>query len=332
MLSLLRRLIACACAAVGFVAMAALLHRAVPLRVPEVTPKLDYLKAHLGDFDTVFIGSSRIYHGVSPRVFDAAMAARGKPTRSFNLAIDGMMPPESLHMARTLLELRPPSLRRLFLEVSTLHDMPEINSLTVRNVYWQDLSSLAYGFRRAPVDYHNREGKYRWPAAREDMAAALVLFARNQFNIGRMIPAPDPAVQPQDPARALGPDMDGFLPELHPLTPAARAKLEQALAAVLNGTAKPHPKDPLNTEGFIRIRDLLESHGVELVLMAAPVTTRDFHAKQDAPPGPRLLAFDDPARFPELYTPEHRFDYDHLNGEGALIFSRELAQAYLAEK
>ncbi len=160
---LVRRLFLCAIAMGGFATMAALLHRVAPLRVPEVTPKLDYLKAHLGEYDTVFIGSSRIYHGVSPRAFDAVMAAAGRPARAFNLAIDGMMPPESLHMARTLLAMRPPRLSRLFIEVSSSREIPELSTLTVRDVYWQDLGTFEHWLQRAPVDYSTLKGKYRWP-------------------------------------------------------------------------------------------------------------------------------------------------------------------------
>ncbi len=66
--------------------MAALLHSALPLRVAEVTPKLRYLETHRADFDTVFIGSSRIYHGVSPGVFDAATAGPPAPSISASMA------------------------------------------------------------------------------------------------------------------------------------------------------------------------------------------------------------------------------------------------------
>ena len=54
--------------------------------------------------------------------------------------------------------------------------------------------------------------------------------------------------------------------------------------------------------------------------MAPPVPGRTF-----APlPGEDLvfLDFSDPARFPELFAPEHRQDSGHLNARGAEIYSR----------
>jgi len=330
----LRRLILCACAAAGFIGIAILLHHLAPLRVPEVTPKLSYLQSHLADFDTVFIGSSRIYHGFSPRLFDAATAAAGKPTRTFNLAVNGLMPPESLHIARTLLSMHPPRLRRIFLEIASSRGLPDAASPTVRDVYWQDPHALIYGWQRALRDYQTTHRKDPLSHAWDDILRSARLFSRNQLNIGRLIPTPAFAsLPPEKPADAiLGPDRDGYVPEDHPLTDPERRKLLVAIDAILTGAAKPDPHDPLNQQGYTRLRDLAARQGVDLILVMAPVTTRDYHASQDAPPGAKLLAFDDPARYPALYDPAHRFDFDHLNAAGARIFSQALAQAYLSEQ
>ena len=331
---MLRRLLPSLSAAVGFALMALLIHRLAPLRVPEVTPKLAYLQAHPEDFDTLFIGSSRIYHGVSPRAFDAAMAADGTPAHSFNLAINGMMPPESLHMARTVLAMQLPRLRRIFLEVASARGSLASDSPTVRDVYWQDPATLISSWRRAAQDYHALQQKHRQAKAWDDITRSAALFSRNQLNIGRLIPTPDFAANPPDksPAVILGPDGDGYQPAKHPLTDADLQKLEDGIQAIRNRTVKPDPRDPLNQDAYARIQALAASHGIALILVMAPVTTRDYHASQDAPPGARLLAFDDPDRYPELYLPAHRVDFDHLNDAGARIFSAALADAYLSEK
>ena len=39
----------------------------------------------------------------------------------------------------------------------------------------------------------------------------------------------------------------------------------------------------------------------------------------------RVLAYNRPSRYPELYTWEHRFDWTHVNREGAARWSRLLA-------
>jgi hypothetical protein len=69
-----------------------------------------------------------------------------------------------------------------------------------------------------------------------------------------------------------------------------------------------------------RKRALAARYGAELVLVAPPVPGRTF---VPMPGGDQVfLDFSDPARFPELFAPEHRQDGGHLNARGAEIYSR----------
>ncbi len=313
--------------------MAAVLHLALPPHVPEVTPKLDYFAAHKGDFDTVFIGSSRIYHGVSPKLFDARIAARGHQTRSFNMAINGMMPPESFHLLRAILAMRPPRLHTVFLEVASAAPDPDPDNLTIRDVYSRDYRSLIYGAKRALLDCRTGPRTDRWSRAWDDLSATAVTVAQNELNIGRVDLTADLVKTPDRLGRVmLGPDTDGYLPLRPPMPPESRAAFEKNLDAMRAGKVPERPPDPLNADGYLRIRDLLAARRVEMVLVVTPLALKDYHAWVDAPPGPRLLRFDDPARYPELYLPENRHDSDHLNDSGAEIFSKELADAWLAGK
>ena len=59
----------------GFCATAFVLHSFLPLpEVAGITSKILFLAAHRGEYDTIFLGSSRVYHGINPATFDAAMA------------------------------------------------------------------------------------------------------------------------------------------------------------------------------------------------------------------------------------------------------------------
>jgi len=75
-------------------------------------------RAHRDEFDTIFIGTSRIYHGLSPKLWDETMREAGHVTHTFNLAIDAMWPRESFQMVRRVLRMKPQKLHWLFLEVS----------------------------------------------------------------------------------------------------------------------------------------------------------------------------------------------------------------------
>ena len=59
-------------------------------QIPEVTAKLQHFRQHAAEYDTLFIGSSRIYHQLIPELFDRTTAAHGLPTRTFNAGIDAI--------------------------------------------------------------------------------------------------------------------------------------------------------------------------------------------------------------------------------------------------
>src|ERR1051326_176735 len=102
----------------SFCVSAFALHSLLPLpEVAGVSSKLRFLAAHRGEYDTIFLGSSRVYHGVSPAAFDAAMAPAGGRAHSYNLGIDGMLPPETFYVIDQLLAAKPRGLRRIFIEL-----------------------------------------------------------------------------------------------------------------------------------------------------------------------------------------------------------------------
>ena len=71
--------------------------------IDEVSQKLHFFEAHKNEFDTVFIGSSRTYHQISPGIFDDVMRENGRPTHSFNFGVDGMNLPESAYLLEQVL-------------------------------------------------------------------------------------------------------------------------------------------------------------------------------------------------------------------------------------
>lgn len=85
--------------------------------------------------DTLVFGSSRLHFGCMPAVFDAAMAERGQPRRTFNLAFSGMRPHDYGELAHWVLEHRPPQLRHVIVELMDWSPDPgEGNWLTDRQL------------------------------------------------------------------------------------------------------------------------------------------------------------------------------------------------------
>ena len=304
-----------------------------PPEIPVVSEKWRYFQAHRDDFDTVFIGSSRIYHGISPRIFDETTTRAGRPTHSFNLAADGMFSPESVMLARRVAKAGSPHLRRIFVEISGREIMND-QRMSVRDAYWHGLDSASYALRTFVSDVRvGRKGK-PLPVAKawRELQTHWRLCAMNFTNEGRFLDAWARLTgsPPAPPApHTLGPAGDGFDPFDYPMPekaiPAYREFAEQLRA----GKAPKRIPDPANRDAFARLAKLAARQGISLILVVTPVMIHDFHAKVDAPDGVTALALDDAVAYPDFYRQENRIDGDHLNGASAENFTRLLAQRYL---
>jgi hypothetical protein len=330
----------CAVALAAFVAACAFIHRVAPFPdVPEVSPKLEYFTQHGGEFDAIFVGSSRIYHHVSPELFDRAVAAEHGPMRSFNFGIDALYPPQSFYVIDKILERKPRRLKWVFVELTPVTLQIEHGQRqTIRAVYWHDWerTKLACAAALSQRVFWRRG---LW----ELLGSHAELFLENYGNIGRGVELLEKMTAPKKrrpfgkwQTRWLGPAHDGFDPEpdAPPMAGPALAGYEKRLAKLKSATTKPAPASPLTDDAFAALAKRIKRAGASPVFVIPPTAQmpQALFAGRD---GAAVLAFDDPIRFPTLYQLDHRQDFEHLNPAGAAEFTRLLAERFtqsLAEK
>ncbi len=158
-----------------------------PPEIVQVSTKLQYFAAHKDEFDTLFVGSSRIYHHIVPETFDAAMAEQGKPTQSFNLGIAGMHTPESFYVLERALACEPTKLKTVFLELEELYPRITPEKLgTRRLLYWHTWPLTWLTIAKA-VNPDGRRPLYKILARTFFSSTArdhLGLFLKNYANVG----------------------------------------------------------------------------------------------------------------------------------------------------
>jgi hypothetical protein len=297
------------------------------LYVGGLSEKLEHLRAHRGKFDTIYIGSSRVYHAFDPAEFDRATGS----THSFNFGIDGMRPPESFYVLREVLKLRLP-LRHVFIELSDFQS--KINSANVgsaRYVHWHDCRHTAQVLRHiaaAPM-----------PAG-ERAAQALVhagCFLRRLSNLGRGPELLAAKMRGSRSPRSLPvswKDRAGF--EVQSTPPAmageARVRFESAVSFLQkNGMART-TVPPLLAGALREVLAELHAAGAQPVLVISPtIVGREnlvglTEAGIDAP----VIAFTDPNRYPAIFRAENHCDEQHVNAAGAAEFTRALATEWAA--
>ena len=306
-------------------------------------PQAHALAVGIDLVDTVFLGSSRVMRGISPALFDARMAALGRPSLSYNFGVAGTRTHDYERQLDWLLEQRPKNLKRIVLEASTYRQ-------TIRPGQWmKDLSvetheAASLPSRLSSVLADNSDFADKAQVAGFVLAHTLV----NGLRIGQGPRILDDWCRRWDgraPSRfALDADR-GFAPlsAEHPPSP---IRGEQHRAWVAN------PQIAASMLWHKRHRDLpeefrggfdhwgcqrqiarLKAAGIQLIYVVMPSHSIHFHGRDgldEHDDEVSILSFEDPDAYPDLYRFEQWFDSTHLGEAGAEHFSALLADAVAA--
>jgi hypothetical protein len=313
-----------------------------------VQEKFAWFAAHRDDYDALFIGSSRIYHGINPTVFDEITAAAGIPTRSFNFGLDGMFPPENAYVFERLAALRPKNLRWVFVENGALRlHTGNRNPDNVRVLHWHDsarttlvcralLASAELGTpQKKPAD-ESPEG--RWPLA----AMHLRLWLGRTLNAGRGALLLQSALRPTPPPHlagilgrrraGAGRLRDGFVPIVgggdHPLPAAAKADYERGYAELVADKSDKSFLDRDSQYNLDRMSACIGALEARPIVVIAPSAAPRRPYPQPGGIAP-VLDYSDPVKWPALFQIENRIDRAHLNAVGADEFTHALAADFI---
>ncbi len=327
-----------ACA--GFVLTSAL----VGSRMPEpdlgqVSAKLAWYEPHREDYDVVFFGSSRIYRGIVPAVFDREMARRGHPVRSFNFGVAGMGGHETSALIRRVLRDPPRRLRWVVVELTDWDASlrPE-NRFKPRMVAWHDLPETVSAVRTV---WDGDE-----PAAARlgligshllHLAARTTAAGRGRALLGTLRSGDPPRGRRRDDLGEAGfapfSQAAYATPSAHPFRRRFLTMLPEYRTAVRrldDANRAPASPDPAAAEALAEQVALIRRAGATPIHLITPTARPTPALYRLAATGrvPWLLAFNDPQRYPELFTVAHRFDAEHLTTDGARLFSIALAERF----
>jgi hypothetical protein len=317
----------------SMLAASVLLHALFPPTIPQgVATKLDYFTRHKDEFDTLFLGTSRIYYAVSPQVFDATTSDNGVSTRTFNFGIDALHPPENFYVLDQILKTRPQRLKWVFLELGDIQTTLYQTLGTERSVYWHDWPRTKLTLHKA-FDPHGNSPWFLKAARlwldRREFAGHLSLFARRFANVGRADAfwglKTDSGTESDS---ELGPRHDGYRLAGVAMSAQNTARYQRKLANQV-AEARPTWIDPYADQAYREYAQKIREIGAIPVFVVPPVISQSPIRFQNPPPQARLLAFNDSKTYPMLFDPKVRVDDAHLTREGAEEFTRLLALEFL---
>ena len=310
-----------------------------------VSQKFRFFAAHKDEFDTLFIGSSRVYFQISPAIFDRVTRESGLPTHSFNFGIGGMYLPETSYLLEQILNLKPRNLRWVFVEYDELQTKwsPE-NQTSRRALYWADWKRVSLLLRKLtdagtdPLWLPNPSKLHDIVLRQKDeknTRSLLTFYAtqveRNYTNVSR---AADVLYYflgrdtKERRASYLGAGSDGYVTRPNRMSPSQTAAYERGLAAAMT-EAGTRPLSPYAVEAYRQCAQEVRSIGAAPVYLIMPSTTQiNIAAERTEAPGV-VMAFNNPRVYPNLYHSSVRRDGQHLTKSGAEEFTRVVAANFV---
>lgn len=299
--------------------------------------KLAHLRQHGGDYDTLFLGSSRVHYGLDPELFDAEMARQGCRSRSFNMGVQALTLPEEHRLVRELAAIG--GWQRVIIERNPI-PLKALDMLaTDRGAFG---FGTLHGVRLALTDIWT--SPLHILEAGKSTAELLLVGAYEQLGIGRiarLIPRPGDDEMPTD-GRIVDLGRRGFVPIERETDPVMRARIATIDWDRLNDYLRQtrEIRDPPPRLGATRaelIRGQIEhargiAPDVAYVVWphSRPQWTEDARAIGQAAadgrlgPGP-VVNLGDPALAPELFAEELWHDNLHLHTAGTELITRAVA-------
>ena len=303
------------------------IQRCLPFPQPAgIYQKYEFFAQHRDEYDALFLGSSRFYHHIIPRQFDAAVAgATGREVRSFNFGYDAMWPPESYYMVRQLLALRPARLRWVIIDMMDINPrLDERNTTTLRHAYWHDWRHTRMAMEEIVRTVRKPDERWRLLSQHaEHLGKQWLNLGRGADLLGERLLAKTKKWSP--PKDWI--DAEGFNPgPALGLTGKVRADFERT-AERLRGGLRPSPLSPVLHAAMSELIGEIHAAGAQPVFVLSPtLSTRENFT--GLPEGAPLLAFNDPQVYPQLFDPDLRYDAWHLNERGAVLFTDALARRF----
>ena len=330
-------------ALIAFIVATFLLNQAIPSpKVPSnvvfIGPKYDHYQAHKDDYNALFFGSSRVYNHIAPDVFDDSARTAGVSVNSYNFGIPAMRALDSTVLIEDVLSDPPKNLKWVFFE--TILDKgyePIPNARTHRSMYWHTWENTGLAAR------YILTSEQAWTSKVVLLTSHLLPTLYRQINVGRLFTQvlPSEFSAKERAVAEVFTGNEGFFPLTEEDAPKRQAFVndqagyEAQVNQLTTAMSKPISADVSLARNkrmlLARVTKAIRKAGAEPIFIEPPSLDkdRDFQIALQNGNIDSLLAYKDPARFPQLYQPSQRYDADHLTESASYEFSQLLAKDFV---
>ncbi len=296
--------------------------------------------------NVAFIGSSRTYRHIVPVVLDSIMAEKGQETRSYNFGVQGA---RVFEMPRILERILKADLDHYLKWIVISLERPgwDVRSANLKSARLADYHDNR-AMRRAFQYYLTNQSRAMGDRARA-FAKRFVPYLRGRLSFSRgstwIRARMDPKATRYRIRRLEGQGHSrGFLSVDDDMKTAVGKSLEvlrERHARFLEGregeqVAGPNPGPPGRTpppayelfaEVLQDLSSMVRDHGAVPVFLSHPInqSREDLAAADSTGVIEHFIAIDNRTDYPHLFRAELRFDQGHLNQDGAIEYTKILA-------
>lgn len=292
--------------------------------------ELAHVAAHADDYNVLFFGSSISQGNIDPLTFDRLMGQRGFQSRSFTLGMGSADMHQIDWAIRAVLRSEPKNLKYVFVELRDFDaEIRRPYQYTTAAIRWHDAHQLTSALRTVDVSalsprLKKQARRIHWSHFFLKYVPAGAVFAAG---LGASEEKFDPTLR-------------GYLP--YDTSDRDRARQRREFLKNLDwylglvesrrrGDYEEVDLETFNMEALRAQAELIRAAGATPVYWTGPSLNDYSFAMALAGSGFLTdgLFFHDAARFPELFEPDLRLDYGHLNHEGTQIFMPLLVEKFL---
>jgi hypothetical protein len=335
-------------ACLGAALVASVLHARGPMATP-VTLDRERVEKERKSCEVLFVGPSYVIAQIIPRAFDAEAKRLGRPLHACIFGATGMRGTELRVHMQELLRRKWPRLKLIVVDITLGHDprFDEVNWYQPRFIQWHTFDSMPW-----ILDYYRSlEGPVQWSNLRAHGAHLVANYTNLGVGLERLSTlgvVPHLQLALGRPAKL--PESDAVRSYRKALGQRKRIKKEQARVYIrrtsparhaANVAALVRQKHELASRGATResafpdaLRALAREHKKDVFFIHAPVWRPTPPRAAPVPNGKPIVLYDfnDPERYPSLYTPKSRGRTHHVSWYGGIEYSKVLAHAVLEHR
>ncbi len=333
-------------AAALLVMIAAFLASAAILRQPAIKAQPQLMDLKLAEFESrrdewnvLFVGTSSTYRSVNPTVVNASAARRGQHVDSYNFGMPAHSLPEMQVVLREIMEMKPTALKMVVLEPGPRLLTNGDNWKSVRAVRFHSPENLLPGLK------HSWRISETWKWGLNETRKRIGSTGYNLTNTGMLASRFIRNDRQGENWEAIE---DGYLSSendpshgriaVHEAFMTYRDLYAEALLkGKRHGGGDPDSKLPHGVGDTLNdIVSFCAKNEIKLVLMIRPTLKEPRYATQivdwmkTSGTSQRVLNFSPLDSAPEIYDLDLWYDQNHLNEQGAAIFSERLGNEIAA--